>query len=484
MTSLSHSSLMVALMQTAMSLPVFLVVLPAAAVADIVDHRRLLLITQAWMTAAAAGLSIITLMGHATPWSLLGFTFALGLGAAMNMPVWQTVVPRLVAKEELPNAVALNSVAYNIARGVGPAVGGVVVAFAGPGPVFLINAASFIGVMAVVYRWRPSPRENPFPAEHVMGAIRAGTRYALHAPDLQSILIRCCLFIIGSSAIWALLPQVAKHELGLSATGYGVLLGCLGAGALLGAVLLPRFRRQASINTLVMAGTLVFAFAILVLAYLHVMALVCAAMVAGGVAWMLTMSSLNVAAQTSAPSWVQARALGFYTLAVQGGMALASALWGAIAEAGGNSMALLCAALGLLVGIPAGLLWPLRSRKDVDLRPYLHRSQNHPEILPVPEAGPVMVKVEYHIDNEKSAEFVQVMHELGMMRRRNGAKQWDLYCDLTQDGRYTEIFLVESWAEHMRQHGRFTVADRQILEKARSFHIEDELPMASHSIHM
>jgi MFS family permease len=484
MTSLSHSPLMVALMQTATSLPVFLVVLPAAALADIVDRRRMLIVTQAWMTAAAAGLSLMTLIGQTTPWVLLTFTFALGLGSAVNMPVWQTVVPRLVPRDELPYAVALNSVAYNIARVIGPALGGAVVAIAGPGPVFLINAASFVGVMVVVYRWDRSPEENPFPAEHVMGAIRAGTRYTLHAPPLRSALIRCCLFIACSSALWALMPQVARHELNMNATGYGYLLGCFGTGALLGAAILPKLRQKASINTLVMAGTVVFAITTLALAYMRVLVLLYGAMVAGGVAWMATMSSLNVAAQTSAPSWVQSRALGFYTLALQGGMAVASVIWGAIAEQDGNSVALLCASLGLLVGLFGGFLWPLESDQNVDLRPSLHRHEHRLTIVPGPEAGPVMVRVEYRIDEEKSAEFVRAMHELGRVRRRNGARQWGLYHDLAQAGRYTEIFTVESWAEHLRQHARFTMTDREVLERVRSFQLENEPPVASHSIHV
>jgi MFS family permease len=253
-------------------------------------------------------------------------------------------------------------------------------------------------------------------------------------------------------------------------------------GALLGAAILPRLRQGASINTLVMAGTVVFAITILALAYTHVLVLLWGAMVAGGVAWMATMSSLNVAVQTSAPYWVQSRALGFYTLALQGGMAVSSVMWGAVAENGGNSVALLCASLGLLMSLFGGFLWPLKANKDVDLRPSLHRSEHHPKNVPGPEAGPVMVRVEYRIDSEKSSELIQAMRELGRVRRRNGATQWGLYRDLADARRYTEIFVVESWAEHLRQHARFTVADRELLERVRSFHTEDEPPMVSHSI--
>ncbi|HTY24652.1 MAG TPA: MFS transporter [Desulfomonilaceae bacterium] len=482
MTSLTSSPVMVALMQTATSLPVFLVVLPSAALADIIDRKRMLLFTQGWMCVAAAGLSALTFMGTTTPWALLAFTFALGLGSAMNMPIWQAIIPGLVRRSELPAAVALNSVAFNIARAVGPALGGAVVAAAGPGPVFLLNAASFIGVIAVVYRWENSAPKNSLPAEHMIAAIKTGARYTLHAPALQAVLVRCLAFIVCSSSLWALMPLMARHELGLGSVGFGWLFGCIGTGALLGAALLPRFRKAASTDQLVNAASVVLAVVILLLALIRNIEILYVAMVAAGIAWMTAMSNLTVSAQTSTPSWVQARALGFYTLAFQGGMAISSVMWGAIAERGGNSFSLSCASIALMLGLVFSLKWRLGAISDLDLRPSSHWPDPDLMVEPEPDEGPVYVALEYRIDPSNADKFVKAVHDLSRIRRRDGAVQWSLFRDLGDSGRYIEIFKVESWAEHLRQHSRVTVSDRAAERRVRAFHIGDKPPVVSHFI--
>jgi MFS family permease len=484
MTSLSSSPVMVSLMQTASSLPVFLVVLPAGAIADIVDRRRMLLFTQGWMTVAAAGLSIVTFMNATTPWILLSFTFALGMGSAMNMPIWQTVVPRLVPRKELPQAVALNSVAFNIARAIGPALGGAIVAFWGPGPVFFLNALSFLGVIAIIYRWDSSQRENPLPAEHVIGAIRAGTRYILHAPELRSALIRCCIFVTCGSALWALMPLVARHELGMTSRGYGALVGFFGLGALAGAAILPSARKRMTLDNLLILATIIFGIVTVTLGYLRVDFLLYGFMIAGGIAWVTVMASFNVAAQTSAASWVQSRALGFYTLAFQGLMGVSSVMWGTIAEFWGNSCALLLAGFGLATGVVGAFLWPLKGIRELDLRPSLHWSEPLVAFDSDPEEGPVLVMVEYHIDLEKLGEFVQSAYELKRIRHRDGARRWGLFHDITDPGKYVETFVVESWAEHVRQHARFTIGDRAVEDRVRSFHVGSDPPVVSHLIYV
>src|SRR5437867_1209600 len=240
MTSLTPSPVVVALVQAATSLPVFLVGLPAGALADIVDRRRLLIVSQGWMLLSAAALGVLTLIGFMSPWILLALTFALGLGAAMNTPAWQAIVPEVVSPSELQEAVALNAAGFNVARAVGPALGGLIVAAVGPGPVFLLNAASFIAVMLVVYRWNRQRATSRLPAEHVIGAMRAGIRYVRNAPSLQAVLVRSGVLIVCAAGLWALLPLVARDQLGLGATGYGVLLGgghsstCLCAKCFLG----------------------------------------------------------------------------------------------------------------------------------------------------------------------------------------------------------------------------------------------------------
>src|SRR2546426_7243532 len=267
MTSLAPSPTMVALVQAATSLPVFLVALPAGAIADLVDRRRLLLLTQGWMLLAAGGLGALTLMGASTPWLLLTLTFALGLGAAMNAPAWQAIIPELITGSEVRAAVTLNGVGYNLARAVGPALGGLTVGALGSGAVFILNALSFLGVMVVLYGWKRPVGEHALPAEDAFGAMRSGIRYIRYAPALRAVLSRTAVFIFGGSALWALLPLVARQELALNATGYGVLLGCLGAGAVIGAALLPQIQRRLSTDLFLAGATLLFAFATAMPAY-------------------------------------------------------------------------------------------------------------------------------------------------------------------------------------------------------------------------
>ncbi|HEY0386461.1 MAG TPA: MFS transporter, partial [Pyrinomonadaceae bacterium] len=283
MTTLAPSPLMVALMQTAENAPLFLLALPAGALADIVDRRRLLLYTQGWMLVSAVALGLLTLFGLTTPVVLLLLIFSLGLGSALNAPAWQAIVPELVPRPELSAAVSLNSVAFNIARAVGPALGGFVVAAVGSWAVFLLNSLSFIGVLLVIYRWQREPATNISPTERVIGAMRAGVRYVRHDPNLRAVLVRTGVFVSCASALWAMLPLVARQQLGLGAFSYGVLLGGLGAGAIIGAVILPSLRLKVSLNVLVIGGTIIFAAATAILATVHLFSLLCVMMIFGGV---------------------------------------------------------------------------------------------------------------------------------------------------------------------------------------------------------
>jgi MFS family permease len=482
MTSLAPSPMMVALMQTAEMTPLFLLALPAGALADVVDRRSLLLLTQGWMLVAAVTLAVLTLAGLTGAWTLLLLTFSLGLGAALNAPAWQAIVPELVPREELAAAVSLNSVAFNIARALGPALGGIVVAFAGPWAVFMLNAVSFLGIMVVLYRWKREPSESMLPTERVVGAMRAGVRYVRHSPELRTVLLRTGLFVVCASALWAMLPLIARRELGLSAVAYGVLLGGLGAGAVFAAFILPLIRRSMSLNLLVLCGTLLFALVTLTLAYVRVLSWLALAMVLGGIAWMALMSSFNISVQTVVPAWVRARALAIYLLVFFGGMAIGSVLWGAVATRLGIPRALLCAALAMLAGLLAALRYPLAASEALDLNPSLHWSEPTVIIEPHPEDGPVLVTVEYRIDPARVDEFRKAMDGVKRIVRRDGAMRWGLFNDQADEGRYLETFLVESWAEHMRQHARVTNADRAVQDYARSFHIGDAPPVVTHLI--
>jgi MFS family permease len=482
MTSLTPSPMLVALMQTATCLPFFLLALPAGALADVIDRRRLLLATQVWMMAAAAALGVLTLAGVTTPWWLLAVTFALGLGAAMNAPAWQAITPELVSRPEVPAAVALSSVGINLARAVGPALGGLAVAAAGPGPVFLLNALSYLGVIVVLYRWPRPPRRGALPPEHLLGAMRSGVRFVRHAPAFRTVLVRASTFVVCGSALWALLPLVARREMGLEALGYGALLGSMGVGAVAGAAILPRLRQKVVVDWLAVGATVMFALVTIALAALREFAWLCGAMFIGGAAWIALMSSYNAAAQAAAPAWVRARVLAVYLLVFQGGMAAGSALWGALAARTGIPLALVVAAGGLFLGLLAASRYRLAGGEALDLTPSLHWPHPAVTIEPPAEHGPVLVTVEYRIEPARAADFGRAMQEVRLERLRDGALRWDLFHDPADPGRYVETFLVESWVEHLRQHERVTQADRQAETQVRALHRDSTPPIVSHLI--
>jgi len=349
MTQLTTSPFMVSLVQAASTLPVFLVILPAGALADMVDRRRFLLITQAWMAVAAALLGVFTLLEHMTPWILLLFTFVLGLGAVMNDPAWQAITPEIISPERHAPAVALNSVGYNVARAVGPAIGGLVIAIAGVGIDFLINAASFLGVIFFLYRWK-RPHFEHLETGRVRDAMFTGLRYARSAPIVRCVLIRTAAFSLGASSLLALLPIVARPH---GATGYGLLLGSFGFGALAGAAVLPHLRSRLSVDGVVAFAIIVFALMTFAAGRVQSFGWLSLVLFTSGTAWIGILACLNVAAQTMSPSHLRARALSAYILVLQGGMAGGSALWGAVASRLGVPTALLCSAAALMIGLLA-----------------------------------------------------------------------------------------------------------------------------------
>jgi len=482
MTSLAPSPWMVALMQTAETAPFFFLALPAGALADIVDRRRLLLYTQAWMLVSAVSLAALTFFGLTTPWVLLLLIFALGLGSALNAPAWQAIIPDLVPRSELTAAVSLNSVAFNIARAVGPALGGILVAAVGSWAVFLLNSLSFVGVILVLYRWKREPVESISPTERIIGAMHAGVRYVRHHPDLRTVFLRTAVYVSCASALWAMMPLLARKQLGLGAFGYGVLLGGLGLGAIIAAFILPTLRRRLSVNALIICGTIVFAVGTVMLATVRLFPVLCLAMIGTGVSWMSLMSSFNISVQTIVPGWVRARVLAIYMLTFFGSMAVGSAVWGVIATHIGISPALLCAAATMIAGLGAAYFFPLRTSRALDLEPSLHWPEPTYVNEPHPKAGPILVTVDYQIDPARAEDFVDAMHEVKRILQRDGAVRWGLFANPAQPGHYTETFLVESWAEHMRQHARVTGEDRRAQDRSRSFHIGSAPPAVTHLV--
>jgi MFS family permease len=480
--TVSGSAALVALVQTAISLPIVLLALPAGAAADVVDRRRLLLATQSWMLVSAAALCLATVLELASPAVVLSLTFLLGLGNAANAPAWQATIPELVEGRELTSAVALNSAGFNIGRAVGPAVGGLVVAAAGPAAVFGLNAVSYLGVLAVLWRWRRRPQDELGAGEQVLGAIGAGVRYVRFAPLLRAVLVRTALFILPASALWALLPVVARGRLGLDATGFGLLLGALGIGSVAGAVALPRLRQAVPIDLRVVGATGLFALSTVALAILGSPVLVGLAMLAAGMAWLAILTSFNVAVQTAVPRWVRARALAVYLLVFQGGLAAGSALWGVAAGRLGERTALLVSAAGFGLGVAAALRWRLQGIGALDLSPSV-RPEPVTVIDPEPDDGPVLVLVRYRVDPRRAEEFGTAMRAMRRVRRRDGAYRWGVFEDVADPGCFVETYVVRSWAEHLRQHERFTTEDLAVRDRVRSFHVGEDPPAVSHFIH-
>jgi MFS family permease len=347
MTQMTMNPLMVGLVQAAATLPVFLVILPAGALADMVDRRRFLLLTQGWMVLASATLGIMTLTSCVGPWVLLLFTFLLGLGAVMNDPAWQAITPELVPAKQHAAAVALNSAGFNVARAVGPAIGGVIVAAVGSGETFLLNAVSFLGVIVFLYRWK-RPMEPPQKTQRVWSAISHGFTYVRECGLAKSVLLRTGTFSVGAVAMLALLPIIARP---FGARGYGVLLACFGFGALMGALVLPRLREKLSVDGVVGAAIVIFAGMTFAAGRTETFTILCAVMLVAGGAWIGILACLNVAAQTMCPAYMRARALSFYLLVLQGGMTVGAALWGALAQRIGVPHALGAAAVSLAAGV-------------------------------------------------------------------------------------------------------------------------------------
>jgi MFS family permease len=490
MTSLTSSPLLVALMQTAASLPVLLLGLLAGATADIFDRRKLLIFWQTWMLASVGVLAILTFVGYLSPWALLGFTFLLNVGSAMNNPAWQAIVPELVPRELIPDTVSLNAASNNLARAVGPALGGLMVAgfqrvYTGAGSVFALNALSFAGVIWVLVNWKRIPLfKSALPSERVAASIQSGLRYVRYAPDLQSSLIRAFIYTFFISAIWSLLAVVAKRDLKQGPLGYGILNGSLGVGAVAAAMTLHRIRQRFSADQILAASTLYNVVVLLVLAFVRSPSIIIAALLFSGAAWTSSMSTFNVSVQLSVPAWVQARALGTYMMTFQGGMVLGSILWGVIAERTSTPIALATAAGGLLLTFPFARRYHILQGPLPDYTPHQFR---HPApqlaFETEPTDGPVRISIAYCVPTENYAEFTLAIHQLRGVRLRDGAIRWGIYRDALDPEHLNETFLMESWLDYLRSRERITAADEAIRARVRALHRHDDPPKTTYQIY-
>ncbi len=480
MTSLAPSPTMVALVQAATTLPIFLLALPAGALADIVDRRRMMIAIQIGLALVSIALCLLTWLGAMTPAALLGLTLCGGVGAALAAPAWQSIVPELVPRRLVRPAVALNSLGVNISRAIGPAVGGLLIATLGTAAAYFADVLSYFLIISALLWWRGSSRPAADP-EHLVGAMRSGLRFALFHGDLQRILLRSFLFFGASSCYWALLPLVIREQLQGGATAYGLSMASIGVGAICGALLLPRLRRNASANATVLIGALATALTTAGLAFAKTPAQGIVVLSFAGAAWITVLSTLNATAQTVLPDWVRARGLALYLTVFFGGMTAGSLLWGQLASLIGIAETLGCAALAC--GI-AGLLahrWRL-PEGDADLTPSMHWLEPATASPVASDAGPVMIRLTYTVAPDAHAAFLEAITPLERIRRRDGAYAWGVMFNVDTPDTVTEWFLVESWAEHMRQHRRISAADRLVQQRVNALHQGPGAPRVEHEL--
>ena len=480
MTTLAHSSDMVALVQAATALPVMLLSVPAGACADIWDRRTLMLVAQVTMLSAALGLTALAYRGGLTPWLLLEFTFLLGCGSALYGPAWQSSVGEQVPAAQLPAAIALNALGFNIARTAGPAIGGVVVATGGAEAAFLLNALSYVGLIVVLARWRRPRPPAGLPPESVGAAIGAGLRYARLSPAIRVVLARSATFGFLASALWATVPLVARDLLGGGPLTYGVLLGAFGGGAVLAALASTTLRRRYGGDALVTAASAGFGLASVVLALSPWLLLSVAAMLLAGAGWVLSFATLNVTTQISSPRWVVGRSLAFYQTAAFGGVAAGSWLWGEYAEYVSLRGSLLVAGTLLLASIVVTRRWPMHAIGAVDLGPLRTLPHDQAQQRLDGEAGPIVISIEYRVVAADAAAFVCAAYELGRTRRRDGARRWSLMQDIDEPTRFIERYQAVTWHDHLRQWQRVTQADEGVRARVLRLHQGPEPPRVRH----
>jgi MFS family permease len=475
----AHAETLVAAVQTASMLPILLFALPSGVLADAFDRRQLLISVQVFLASVAVVMTVLTATGHMGPPLLLTLTFALGTGQALTLPAWAAVIPQLVPRDQIRSASALGAISVNVARAIGPAVAGVLVAEAGVAVVFGLNAATFLLFTGTLILWKPSsakPTESP---ERFTAALRAGRRYVRYSPTLRRLLRRILLFILPGSALWALLPLVASERLGTSSNGYGLLLASLGVGAIAGGIALPKLRAWMSASKLLGLSGLIFGLVLLDVATLNDLAAVTVALAPAGAAWVVVLANLNAEIQLFLPNWVRARGLAVYQVVFAGGQAIGALAWGAVAQMVGLEMAFLLAAGIMVCNAIALALWPLPDLRDVDRQPAVIWPEVSIAVHPDPQAGPVLVSTAYKVRPEREDEFMEAMRLVRGTRMRTGALRWGLFRVGEDPQRFVEVYQLATWDEHVRQHdNRFTGADKESEERARS--IAEEGPRAWH----
>jgi MFS family permease len=483
MSTLSASPLLLSVMATVSAVPIFLFSLPAGALADVLDRRRILLVAQSWMLLAAMLLSAAAWLGEVRPWVLIAVAAALGTGVAFNSPAWTSIMPDLVAFKEMPAAVTLGSLSLNISRAIGPAFAGALIAASGPAVCFSLNAASFLVVLLAIQRWRPERKPEPLRAERFLGALAAACRYAAHAPAMQTVLARTFSFVLCGVAVTSLLPIQATHRLHLPASQFGLLMGAFGCGAITMAVaVLPRLRARLSPDALLNVAAIALGAVLLAMTVANQLALLLPVTFCGGAAWIAGISNLSVAGQNAMPPWARGRMNALFVTVMQGSIALGGLLWGQITSSLGLTVALTAAGVLLIATALLVFPFPLSLPYGLDLSAAPPVTSHPFSGPPGPDDGPIVVMVEYQVPPPQAAGFLAAMKPLRLHRLRDGAVRWSVTQEMGEPTRFIEEFTVGSWAEHLRQHERMAVSDKEIHARVRSFHSGEEAPRVRHFI--
>lgn len=476
MTLLSDSESMVALVQASVTLPIVIFSLLAGVFADNYDRRRVMLIAQTFMLVVSVVLTFMAFEGWLSPWLLLCFTFLIGCGTALHNPSWQASMGDIVPRDDLPSAVALNSMGFNLMRSVGPAIGGAIVAIAGAAAAFAVNALSYIAIIIALLRWKAPPPDRHLPREPFGSAFAAGLRYVAMSPNLIRVILRGFVFGFSAVAILALLPIIVRDLLTGEAFVYGIMLGCFGAGAVIGALVNARLRERFHNETIARMAFTGFASSTLILAFSGHYLLSGPALALAGACWVIALSMFNVTIQLSTPRWVVGRAIALYQTGIFSGMASGSWIWGTLTENFGVSQAMVPAAIILLLGALLGLSIPLPQFSNLNLDPS-NRFREPPLRLDLTQrSGPIMVMVDYSIAQEDVPAFLSAMSARRRIRIRDGAQQWVLLRDLENPDIWTESYHVPTWVEYVRHNERRTHADVEISDRLLALHSGNEPP--------
>ena len=474
MTSLGPSPLWVALVQSASTLPVFLLGLPSGALADTVDRRRYFMFTQFWVAAIATLLCAVILLDRLTAPLLLALTFANGIGLAMRWPVFAAIIPEVVTRAQLPQALALNGIAMNASRIAGPLLAGALIASVGSVWVFVLNAGLSILAGVTIMRWKRVHQESPLGREPLTSAMRVGVQYVWQSGRIKAVLVRIALFFLHSTALLAMLPLVAVGLPGGTAGTFTVLLASMGVGAVVAAVLMPRIRSWLPLQSRVLVGTVVHAVAALVVVLAPSIQVAVPAMVLSGAAWSTVANSLTVAAQMALPDWVRARGMSIYQMALMGSTAAGAALWGQVATWTSVPVSIGISSVTSVLAMLLARRMTMDRGTEEDLTP--SRVLKMPEMQGPPRAGRIQVRIEYLIEPARSDEFLALMQESRRSRLRQGALDWQLLHDLNEPGRYVEQVIDASWTEHLRRFDRISASDVALRDKRLAFHVGEEPP--------